>query len=198
LTTFRRAESQAGREREQQGPALADAGLPPGTVTPRKLFTAIALLFTLGVSTAARAEKTIYLTFDMDMNEAMYKKTAEAGEIWYRQGVFSYLQESKIPATFFVSGLFAIAYPALIKSLALLEPVLVPKPQLHGASFTPHCYCYGPKWPAQFRRTADYVDKILRGTKPADIPVEQPTRFDLFTNLATAKGRRCCSLGPTR
>jgi ABC-type uncharacterized transport system substrate-binding protein len=46
---------------------------------------------------------------------------------------------------------------------------------------------YGVNWPDLFRRTADYVDKILRGAKPADIPVEQPTRFDLIVNLATAK-----------
>jgi putative ABC transport system substrate-binding protein len=46
---------------------------------------------------------------------------------------------------------------------------------------------YGPNWPHMFRRAADYVDKILRGTKPADIPVEQPTKFDLVINLTTAK-----------
>jgi len=46
---------------------------------------------------------------------------------------------------------------------------------------------YGVNWPDLFRRTADYVDKILRGTKPADIPVEQPTKFDLIINLTTAK-----------
>jgi putative ABC transport system substrate-binding protein len=46
---------------------------------------------------------------------------------------------------------------------------------------------YGPNFPDLFRRAADFVDKILRGTKPADIPVEQPTKFDLVINLTTAK-----------
>jgi len=46
---------------------------------------------------------------------------------------------------------------------------------------------YGPNLSNQFRRAADFVDKILRGAKPADIPVEQPTKFDLIINLTTAK-----------
>jgi putative tryptophan/tyrosine transport system substrate-binding protein len=46
---------------------------------------------------------------------------------------------------------------------------------------------YGPNLPDLFRRAGDYVDKILRGAKPANLPIEQPTKFDLVVNLITAK-----------
>jgi putative tryptophan/tyrosine transport system substrate-binding protein len=46
---------------------------------------------------------------------------------------------------------------------------------------------YGPNYPDLYRRAAELVDKILRGTKPGDIPVEQPTKFELIFNLTTAK-----------
>ena len=46
---------------------------------------------------------------------------------------------------------------------------------------------YGPNYPDLYRRAADHVDKILRGAKPGEIPVEQPTKFDLIINLTTAK-----------
>ena len=46
---------------------------------------------------------------------------------------------------------------------------------------------YAANFPDLFRRAGDYVDQILRGPKPADIPVEQPTKFDLVINLNTAR-----------
>ena len=46
---------------------------------------------------------------------------------------------------------------------------------------------YGPDYADLYRRAATYVDKILKGTRPADLPVEQPTRLELVVNLNTAK-----------
>jgi putative ABC transport system substrate-binding protein len=46
---------------------------------------------------------------------------------------------------------------------------------------------YGPSFPESYRRAATYVDKILKGTKPTDLPVEQPTKFEFIINLKAAK-----------
>jgi putative tryptophan/tyrosine transport system substrate-binding protein len=89
-------------------------------------------------------------------------------------------------------GLYVCSSPLLstnrirINSLALG----VRLPTMHGLrAFTEAggLMSYGPNLPDLFRRAAELVDKILRGTKPGDIPVEQPTKFDLVINLTTAK-----------
>ena len=79
-----------------------------------------------------------------------------------------------------------VAYHARIITLALAARL----PTMFGARNFVQAgalMSYGPNFPTLFRRAAELVDKILRGTKPADIPVEQPTQFELVINLKTAK-----------
>jgi putative ABC transport system substrate-binding protein len=62
-------------------------------------------------------------------------------------------------------------------------------PQVNASAWIPPIgglVSYGVDWNDQFRRLADYVDRILRGTRPSDLPVQKPTRFKLVVNLRTA------------
>jgi len=71
-------------------------------------------------------------------------------------------------------------------------------PSLHGQKSYVEAggfISYGANIPDLFRHAADMVDKILHGTKPSDIPVEQPTKFDLVINLKTAKAL-CLTVTP--
>jgi putative tryptophan/tyrosine transport system substrate-binding protein len=83
-------------------------------------------------------------------------------------------------------GALQIANQVEINTLALR----VRLPTMHsyrGLVDTGGLMSYGAEQVDMYRRAADYVDKILRGAKPANIPVEQPTKFELVINLKTAR-----------
>jgi putative tryptophan/tyrosine transport system substrate-binding protein len=71
-----------------------------------------------------------------------------------------------------------------LANLARLPMIATQREFVDGGSLM----SYGPNYSDLFRRAADYVDKILRGAKPGDIPVEQPSKFDLVLNVTAAKG----------
>ena len=89
-------------------------------------------------------------------------------------------------ALYIVGDGLVITHRVRINTLALIArlPTIYPVREYVDAG---GLMSYGPNFPDQFRRAADYVDKILRGAKPGEIPVEQPTKFDLVINLTTAK-----------
>ena len=89
-------------------------------------------------------------------------------------------------ALYVVGDGLVITHRVRINTLALIArlPTIYPVREYVDAG---GLMSYGPNFPDQFRRAADYVDKILRGAKPGEIPVEQPTKFDLVINLTTAK-----------
>ncbi len=85
-----------------------------------------------------------------------------------------------------MSDPLVIANRASINTLAL--GALLPVMHSYRDNLEGGCLIsYGPNLPYLYRRAAGLVDKILRGTKPADIPVEQPTKFELVINLKIAK-----------
>jgi len=100
-------------------------------------------------------------------------------------GAFDALKD-RAQAVYVVNEPLTITNRALINTLALAARL----PTMHGSREQVEAgglISYAANFPDLFRRAADYVDKILRGAKPADIPVEQPTKFDLVINLTTAK-----------
>jgi putative ABC transport system substrate-binding protein len=94
--------------------------------------------------------------------------------------------KSQADALYIVQDTLTVANRTQVITLALGThlPTIVSSSDLVKAGAL---MSYGPRYTALFRRAAEYVDKILRGTKPGDIPVEQPTKFDLVINLTTAK-----------
>jgi putative ABC transport system substrate-binding protein len=94
--------------------------------------------------------------------------------------------EGRADALYVCGDALTATYRIRINTLALglRLPTILPSRDLVE---TAGLISYGANFPDLFRRAADLVDKILRGAKPADIPVEQPTKFDFVINLTTAK-----------
>ena len=99
---------------------------------------------------------------------------------------FDALVEAHADALYVCTDPLLNTYRVRVNTLALAARL----PTIHGLREYVEAgglMSYGPNLPDLLRRAADFVDKILRGAKPADIPVEQPTKFDLVINLTTAK-----------
>jgi putative ABC transport system substrate-binding protein len=94
--------------------------------------------------------------------------------------------KGRADALYVCGGALAVTNLLRINTLALgarLPTIFGPRAYVEAGGLM----SYGASYPDLWRRAGDYVDKILRGAKPADIPVEQPTKFDLVINLITAK-----------
>ena len=90
-----------------------------------------------------------------------------------------------------VQALYVLPVPLLFANRVRISTLAVAArlPTMHGVRQYVEAgglMSYGANWPDMWRRAADYVDKILRGAKPSELPVEQPTKFDLVINLRTA------------
>jgi putative ABC transport system substrate-binding protein len=96
------------------------------------------------------------------------------------------LKRSRLDALYILESSIPFFNRALIADLALRAklPTLAPTREYAEAGAL---MSYGVDYAANYRRAAVYVDKILKGAKPADLPVEQPVRYDLFVNARTAK-----------
>jgi putative ABC transport system substrate-binding protein len=99
---------------------------------------------------------------------------------------FSDISGTKVQALYVIEDPLFFAQRATLLALAAAAKL----PTLHDLRRFPEAgalMSYGPDLYDLFRRSAGYVARILKGTKPADLPVEQPTRFELVLNLKTAK-----------
>ena len=101
-------------------------------------------------------------------------------------GAFAAMSSERVEALFvFGDPMFGV-HRARLAELAVqyrLPSMHTNRPHVEAGGLM----CYGPSFPDLWRRAAAYVDKILKGARPADLPVEQPTKFELIINLRTAK-----------
>src|SRR5262249_22255894 len=101
-------------------------------------------------------------------------------------GAFAAARQQHPDALITVEDPFTFTYRKRIADFAVAEQM----PSLHGFGEDVKAgalISYGANEPDLIRRAAGYADKILKGAKPADLPVQQPTKFELFVNLTTAK-----------
>ena len=101
-------------------------------------------------------------------------------------GAFATMARERVGALFVVTDPTYIPHRARLVDLATrnrLPSMFTQRADVEAGGLI----SYGPSFEAMYRRAAAYVDKILKGAKPADLPVEQPTKFDLVINLKTAK-----------
>jgi len=99
---------------------------------------------------------------------------------------FSTAARERVDAVFVIAGPFTYSERGRLAELALKYRL----PTMHGPSEYVEAgglLCYAPSYPELFRHAAVYVDKILKGAKPGDLPIEQPTKFELVINLKSAK-----------
>jgi putative tryptophan/tyrosine transport system substrate-binding protein len=105
------------------------------------------------------------------------------------EGAISKISEEKFQAVAVtIDGLFFVERQRIADlALARRLPTIVPSKEMLDAGAL---ISYGPNTPGLYRRAAYFIDKILKGAKPADLPVEQPTAFELLINLKTANALR--------
>jgi ABC-type uncharacterized transport system substrate-binding protein len=99
---------------------------------------------------------------------------------------FSILVRDRVAALSIVSGPMLFPHRKRLAELAMkhrLPTVVSTRSWVDSGALA----AYGPDYPDLFRRAATFVDKILKGAKPSELPIEQPTKFELFINLKTAK-----------
>jgi len=101
-------------------------------------------------------------------------------------GAFTAMTRERAEAVFVVAGPYLFSERRRLSELALKHRL----PSMHGTSEYVDAgglLSYAPSYSDLFRHAADYVDKILKGAKPGDLPIEQPTKFELIINLKTSK-----------
>jgi len=102
------------------------------------------------------------------------------------EGAFRKATRERVGALLVASGPATELHRRRIVDLAAKNRL----PAMYGSSEFVHLgglMCYAPNYPDLFRQAATYADKILKGAKPADLPIEQPTKFELVINMKTAK-----------